>query len=237
MLVAGALVVLLPGLDLVPVIVASQNLQGLLLPVVLIFMVLLANDRRLMGEHRNGRLGNVLAWSAIGLVMVEAPVPGPGRRSTDIRLDRRDEVVLMEVETHVRTLEAIIREGTAKQAAVAETDPAGQRIHIVLVLPSTRHHRALVNAHPGIVAAAFPATDAALSRALESPDVEWPGSGILWITDGHDRDRVGRTQVGRNQLTPGASAPRRAGPATPCRLSPRRSRAGSRGTPTPGLRH
>jgi Mn2+/Fe2+ NRAMP family transporter len=68
-LFAGALIVLLPGLDLLPVIVASQNLQGLLLPVVLIFMVLLANDRRLMGEHRNGRIGNVLAWSAIGLVI------------------------------------------------------------------------------------------------------------------------------------------------------------------------
>jgi Mn2+/Fe2+ NRAMP family transporter len=68
-LIAGALIVLIPGLDLLPVIVASQNLQGLLLPVVLIFMVLLANDRRLMGEHRNGRIGNVLAWSAIGLVI------------------------------------------------------------------------------------------------------------------------------------------------------------------------
>ena len=68
-LVAGALVVLLPGLDLLPLIIASQNLQGLLLPVVLVFMVLLANDRRLMGEHRNGRIGNVLAWSAVGLVV------------------------------------------------------------------------------------------------------------------------------------------------------------------------
>jgi len=68
-LIAGAVVVLIPGLDLLPVIVASQNLQGLLLPVVLIFMVLLANDRRLMGEHRNGRIGNILAWSAIGLVV------------------------------------------------------------------------------------------------------------------------------------------------------------------------
>jgi Mn2+/Fe2+ NRAMP family transporter len=69
-LVAGALVVLIPGLDLLPVIVASQNLQGLLLPIVLIFMVLLANDRRLMGDHRNGRVGNVLAWGAVGIVVV-----------------------------------------------------------------------------------------------------------------------------------------------------------------------
>ena len=114
---------------------------------------------------------------------VEAPVPGPGRRSTDIRLDRGDQTVLMEVETHVRALEAVIREGTGKQAAVAEVVPAGQQIHIVLVLPPTRHHRALVNAHPGIVAAAFPASDVGLSKALASPDVDWPGNGILWIRE------------------------------------------------------
>ena len=69
-LVAGALIVLLPGLDLLPVIVASQNLQGLLLPIVLVFMVVLVNDKRLMGRHRNGRVANVLAWSAVGLVVV-----------------------------------------------------------------------------------------------------------------------------------------------------------------------
>jgi Mn2+/Fe2+ NRAMP family transporter len=68
-LVVGALVVLIPGLDLLPVILASQNLQGLLLPVVLIFMVLLINDRRLMGDRRNGRVANVLAWSAVGVVI------------------------------------------------------------------------------------------------------------------------------------------------------------------------
>jgi Mn2+/Fe2+ NRAMP family transporter len=66
----GALVVLIPGLDLLPVILASQNLQGLLLPIVLVFMVLLANDRRLMGAHANGRVGNVLAWGAVGIVVV-----------------------------------------------------------------------------------------------------------------------------------------------------------------------
>jgi Mn2+/Fe2+ NRAMP family transporter len=69
-LALGALVVLIPGLDLIPVIVGSQNLQGLLLPIVLVFMVLLVNDKRLMGQHRNGRVGNVLAWAAVGLVVV-----------------------------------------------------------------------------------------------------------------------------------------------------------------------
>jgi Mn2+/Fe2+ NRAMP family transporter len=69
-LAVGALIVLIPGLDLLPLIVASQNLQGLLLPIVLVFMVLLVNDVRLMGKHRNGRLGNVLAWLAVGSVIV-----------------------------------------------------------------------------------------------------------------------------------------------------------------------
>ena len=65
----GAAIVLLPGIDPVPVIIASQNLQGLLLPIVLVFMVLLVNDGRLMGRHRNGRKLNILAWTAVGLVI------------------------------------------------------------------------------------------------------------------------------------------------------------------------
>jgi NRAMP (natural resistance-associated macrophage protein)-like metal ion transporter len=69
-LLVGAAVVLLPGLDLVPLLLATQNLQGLLLPVVLVFMVLLVNDERLLGRYRNGRLANVLAWGAVAVVVV-----------------------------------------------------------------------------------------------------------------------------------------------------------------------
>jgi Mn2+/Fe2+ NRAMP family transporter len=66
----GALVTLIPGLDLIGVIVASQYLQGLLLPVVLVFMVLLVNNRRLMGRNANGRLMNAVAIVCVGLVIV-----------------------------------------------------------------------------------------------------------------------------------------------------------------------
>ena len=70
-LALGAIVVLLVSEGaLVPIIVGSQNLQGLLLPVVLVFLVLLVNDRRLMGRYANGRRGNVLAWGAVGLVVL-----------------------------------------------------------------------------------------------------------------------------------------------------------------------
>jgi Mn2+/Fe2+ NRAMP family transporter len=69
-LLVGAVVVLIPGLDLTGVIVGSQNLQGLLLPVVLVFLVLLVNDRVLMGRHANGRKANIIAWLAVGLVIL-----------------------------------------------------------------------------------------------------------------------------------------------------------------------
>ena len=119
---------------------------------------------------------------------VEAPVPGTGRRSTDLRLDRGDATILFEVETHVHALEAIIREGEDKRSAVAAAVAAGaatgRRVHVILVLPPTRHHRTLVAAHPGTIKSAFPASTADIRRALTSADVPWPGDGLLWLGAG-----------------------------------------------------
>jgi transcriptional regulator with XRE-family HTH domain len=113
---------------------------------------------------------------------VESPVPGPGRRSTDIRLDDRLDAVLLEVESHVRAFEVIIRECAEKRAAVAATLGADRRVHVVLVLPTTRHHKALVAAHPRIVATAFPTSHVELELALTDPVAPWPGDGILWLS-------------------------------------------------------
>jgi len=124
---------------------------------------------------------------------VEAPVPGTGRRSTDLRLDRGDATILFEVETHVHALEAIIREGEDKRSAVAAAVAADadfaaagarRRVHVILVLPPTRHHRTLVAAHPGTIKSAFPASTADIRRALTSADVPWPGDGLLWLGAG-----------------------------------------------------
>ncbi len=60
-LVTSALVVLWPGLPLVRVMVASQALNGILLPAVLIIMLRLVNDRRLMGRKVNGSAANAIA--------------------------------------------------------------------------------------------------------------------------------------------------------------------------------
>ncbi|HIC92829.1 MAG TPA: divalent metal cation transporter, partial [Anaerolineae bacterium] len=58
----GAAAVLLPGIPLVPVMWLSQVANGVLLPVVLILMIRLANNRRIMGNHVNSRLSNAVAW-------------------------------------------------------------------------------------------------------------------------------------------------------------------------------
>jgi NRAMP (natural resistance-associated macrophage protein)-like metal ion transporter len=70
-LFAGALIVLLPFLPpLVDVLLVTQNLQGLLLPVVLVFMFLLVNNRRLLGRYANGPVRNALTAAGIGLVVL-----------------------------------------------------------------------------------------------------------------------------------------------------------------------
>jgi len=61
-LVVGAAIVLQPGLPLVPIMLISQIVNGMLLPFILVFMLVLINKQKLMGEHRNGRFFNAVAW-------------------------------------------------------------------------------------------------------------------------------------------------------------------------------
>jgi NRAMP (natural resistance-associated macrophage protein)-like metal ion transporter len=66
----GAAFVLLPSLPLIQVIVATQFLNGLLLPIVLIFVLRLVNDRDLMGSYTNGRVFNVLSYGTTGILIL-----------------------------------------------------------------------------------------------------------------------------------------------------------------------
>ena len=68
LIVIGAVVVLIPGLPLIGVIVISQNLNGILLPIILVFMLRLVNNPRIMGAHTNPTWLNVVAWSLTGLI-------------------------------------------------------------------------------------------------------------------------------------------------------------------------
>jgi len=58
----GAGLILYPGLPLIPIMYFSQVLNGIVLPFVLIFMLLLINDKKLMMVHTNGFLMNAIAW-------------------------------------------------------------------------------------------------------------------------------------------------------------------------------
>jgi NRAMP (natural resistance-associated macrophage protein)-like metal ion transporter len=62
LIVAGGAVLLIPGLPLVKIAVLSQVVNGVVLPFVLIFMLLLINKKELMGEYVNTRLFNIVAW-------------------------------------------------------------------------------------------------------------------------------------------------------------------------------
>jgi Mn2+/Fe2+ NRAMP family transporter len=62
LLAVGAGVVLIPNFPLIKVIIGSQVLNGILLPVVLIFMLRLVNRPELMGTYTNSRWFNLVAW-------------------------------------------------------------------------------------------------------------------------------------------------------------------------------
>jgi Mn2+/Fe2+ NRAMP family transporter len=70
LILIGAGVVLVPKLPLVYVTVLSQVANGVVLPFVLIFILLLTNDRELMGEHTNSRAFNVIAWITVVVTIV-----------------------------------------------------------------------------------------------------------------------------------------------------------------------
>lgn len=78
LVVLGALIATLPGLPLIRVLLVTQVINGLLLPVVLIAILRLVNNRELMGAHVNGPLYNIAAWlttivvSALSLLLIVA---------------------------------------------------------------------------------------------------------------------------------------------------------------------
>jgi len=70
LLIIGAAVILVPNAPLIKLAVLSQVLNGVLLPFVLVFMLMLVNKRGLMGRHVNSRLYNTVAWSLTGIIVV-----------------------------------------------------------------------------------------------------------------------------------------------------------------------
>lgn len=72
MIAFGVLIILLPVNSLVQAMMISQTMNGLLLPIILIAMLRLINNKRLMGRFVNGKLFNLLAWITVVVLILLA---------------------------------------------------------------------------------------------------------------------------------------------------------------------
>ncbi|MCX6695236.1 MAG: Nramp family divalent metal transporter [Candidatus Altiarchaeota archaeon] len=69
--VLGASVVLIPDIPLINLMLLSQVINGMALPIILFALIYLVNNKKVMGEYVNGRLMNILTWvGSIILVIV-----------------------------------------------------------------------------------------------------------------------------------------------------------------------
>ena len=69
-LVISAAVVLVPNINLFGIMMAAQVINGVLLPVLLLCMVIIAADRHIMGQNANGRAWTALTWFTIIAVTI-----------------------------------------------------------------------------------------------------------------------------------------------------------------------
>lgn len=69
-IVIPALFVLIPNVSLVKIMVWSQDLNGILLPFILIFIMFIVNNRDIMGEHVNKPIGNIITFlTIVGIIL------------------------------------------------------------------------------------------------------------------------------------------------------------------------
>lgn len=67
-LVVSALIILIPGAPLIQISIWSQVINGILLPVVLVSMIVLINNKKIMGNYTNKPLQNIIGWGAVGIL-------------------------------------------------------------------------------------------------------------------------------------------------------------------------
>jgi NRAMP (natural resistance-associated macrophage protein)-like metal ion transporter len=69
MIILGAVVILFPDVPLIPIMFYSQVINGVLLPVILTFMLILVNDRRILGNFTNGWILNLISLFTIAVLI------------------------------------------------------------------------------------------------------------------------------------------------------------------------
>lgn len=62
LIIFGTVIVLIPKISLITLMIFSQVVNGLILPFITVYTIILASDRRIMGQYVNSRIFNVFAW-------------------------------------------------------------------------------------------------------------------------------------------------------------------------------
>jgi Mn2+/Fe2+ NRAMP family transporter len=68
MLVLAIVIVLLPNAPLIKITIWSQVLNGIFLPVVIVAIMLLTNNKKVMGEYVNKPINNIIGWGAAVII-------------------------------------------------------------------------------------------------------------------------------------------------------------------------
>jgi len=69
-IIVGISIILIPGAPLIQITLGSQVINGMLLPVVLICMMLIVNNKEIMGEYVNNRTKNAIGWVTIIVLII-----------------------------------------------------------------------------------------------------------------------------------------------------------------------
>jgi Mn2+/Fe2+ NRAMP family transporter len=69
LILIGAGIVMVPGISLIKIMLFSQVANSIFLPFVLVFILILVNDRHLMGEHKNSRFFNIISWATVAVLL------------------------------------------------------------------------------------------------------------------------------------------------------------------------
>jgi NRAMP (natural resistance-associated macrophage protein)-like metal ion transporter len=70
LIILGVLITLIPGLPIIQVLIVLQDLNAAMLPILLVFIILLINNRRLMGRHVNKLGFNIIAWTTVIVITI-----------------------------------------------------------------------------------------------------------------------------------------------------------------------
>ena len=70
MIILSAGIVLIPSINLIYLILLAQFINGLILPVLIIIILKLINDRKLMGSYANKRWVNMITWTGCALIII-----------------------------------------------------------------------------------------------------------------------------------------------------------------------